>query len=120
MTFASDFVDFHSLHGMRGGLVCAEGEIEAPCAMKTILMLGPDGPCKVWLDGEFLGESFVNSNPATPDTQQFPVALTPGRHTITVLLDRRGGRAYGFHLRFKRIDGSGAAKEPVVLPLMDV
>ena len=87
--------------------------------MKTILLLGPDGPCKVWMDGALVGESYVNTNPAIPDTQQFPVLLTKGRHTITVAMDRRGGRAYGFHLRFKRIDRNCTEKEPGALPVMD-
>lgn len=111
------FLNFLALHGKRGGVVYAEGEIEAPVAMKTLLLLGPDGPCKVWLDGALVGETYRSIGGCEPDTAQFPVALTKGRHTITVLFDRRGGRAWGFRLRFKRLVADETEQE---LPVMDL
>ncbi|MDD5707450.1 MAG: alpha-L-rhamnosidase N-terminal domain-containing protein [Kiritimatiellae bacterium] len=115
MTFASDFIDFYSLYGLKGGTVYAEGEIEAPCDMKTLLLLGPDGPCKVWLDGKPVGEAHDVINPALPDKVQMAVALPKGRHTLTMAFDRRGGNGWGFHARFRRLDATAADQAvPVV------
>jgi alpha-L-rhamnosidase len=116
MTFASDFIDFYSLYGLKGGTVYAEGEIEAPCAMKTLLLLGPDGSCKVWLDGQPVGEAHDVLNPALPDKVQMPLALTKGRHTLTVAFDRRGGNGWGFHARFRRLDATATDQ---AIPVVD-
>jgi len=116
-TFNSDFVDIYSLYKSEDGMVYAEGEIEAPCDMKTLLLLGPDGPCRVWLDGRPVGEAHDVVNPALPDKVQMAVALTKGRHTLTVAMDRRGGNAWGFHARFRRLD---ATLTDQAVPVVDV
>jgi alpha-L-rhamnosidase len=117
MTFAGDFVDFYSLYGQNSGMVFAEGEIEVPCDMQTLLLLGPDGPCTVWLDGQPVGEAHDVINPALPDKVQMPMTLTRGRHTLTVAFERRGGAGWGFYARIRRLD---ATRTDQAAPIVDV
>jgi hypothetical protein len=62
-----------------------------------------------------VGEAHDVLNPALPDKVQMPLALTKGRHTLTVAFDRRGGNGWGFHARFRRLDATGTDQAvPVV------
>jgi len=119
----NQFVNFHAIDGAVGGLVYARGEIEVPVDMTADLLIGPDGPCKVWLDEQVVGIVEHALNPGLPDKASFPVALTAGRHRITVALNRRGGQAWGFILRFKRTDGHYNPQElrdaQALLPIVD-
>ena len=99
------FVSFFARDGHSSGLVYARGEIEVPQNMQVEVLLGPDGPCKAWLDDQLIGTVEYAQNPGSPDKHSFPLALTAGRHVITVAFHRRGGQAWGFFLRFKRTDG---------------
>jgi hypothetical protein len=115
---ATDFVSIlYEADGERQGLVYARGEIEAAEAMSVDLLIGMDGPVKAWVDADAIGLVPRSGNPAVPDKAAFPVALAPGRHTVTVALDRRGGRAWGFFLRFASRAASDAATVPV--PVVD-
>ncbi len=119
----NQFVNSHLLDGNLGGLVYARGEIEVPTAMTVDLMLGPDGPGKVWVDDEVVGVIERAENPGRPYKQSFPVALAAGRHVVTIALNRRGGAAWGFSLRFRRTDESYSVEElqaaQALLPLVD-
>jgi len=78
-------------------LRCAE-------AMKLALLLGYDGPVKVWVDSK---EVFCNPkgvNPAIPDESSTPLDLTAGEHEVLIALDLNGDRAWGIYLRFERKD----------------
>lgn len=120
-----NFMDFHALDGETGGLVYARGEIEVPVAMTADILLGTDGPCKVWLDDDEVGLVKQAENPAIKDAYAFPITLTSGRRMITVAFNRRGGKAWGFFLRVKRTDVATFTpreihRGAVVLPVMDL
>ncbi len=119
----NQFVNFFALDGQRGGLVYARGEIEVPTVMTADLLLGPDGPCKVWIGEQAVGVIESAHNPGRHDKQSFSIALKAGRHLVTVALNRRGGLAWGFFLRFRRTDGSYSAQElrdaQALLPIVD-
>lgn len=117
------FVSFFARDGHSSGLVYARGEIEVPQNMQVEVLLGPDGPCKAWLDEELIGTIEYAQNPGSPDKQAFPIALTAGRHVVTVAFHRRGGQAWGFFLRFKRVGNDFSAEElqtgQALLPTVD-
>ena len=118
------FVSFYVLDGDRGGIMYARGEIVAPVDMTCNLLVGTDGPLKVWLDGQVVGVVLSAGNPAVPDKFAFPVELRMGRHRVVVAHHRRGGKAWGFFFRMQRTgkkftEGelrSGLAVEPVLDP----
>ena len=120
---SNHFVNFHALDGATGGLIWVRGEIEVPISMKVEVAFGTDGPCKVWVDSDAVGIVENADNPAWPDTHLFPVELQAGRHTITVAFTRRGGAAWGFFARFKRVDERFSNHERdeavAILPVVD-
>jgi len=72
--------------------------------MRLEFLMGYDGPFALWLDGRrfFLNEN--GTNPAVPDSSRKPASLSVGRHEIRVAMDINGGAAWGFFLRFRRLD----------------
>jgi len=97
-----DFVDIHALDGDQDGMVWAQSDIDVPVAMSVELLLGTDGPCRIWIGERLAVTQPAAVNPASKDTYTFPVELPPGRQTITLAFDRRDGLAWGFFLRFRR------------------
>lgn len=118
-----DFVDIHALDGDRGAMVWATGDIEVPVAMAVELLLGTDGPCRIWIADRVVATQPTAGNPATRDVYAFPVQLPAGRQTITVAFDRRGGLGWGFFLRLRRSGVSGSSARgclpPVEMPTID-
>jgi sialate O-acetylesterase len=82
--------------------------IELPEAMKLQVLLGYDGPFRLWIDGKSVFTDMNGINPCLPDAVARPVALAAGVHRITVGMDLNQGRAWGFMLRFVRQDVSAA------------
>lgn len=105
------FVNFHALDGACGGIVFARTQITVPRDMMCDLLLGTDGPAKVWLGDTPVATILNATNPATPDKEAFPVSLRKGQHTLTVAFHRRGGAAWGFFVRFRRSDPNFTAAE---------
>jgi hypothetical protein len=98
------FISLERLDEGRPGLVYARGEFSVPVAMACAVLVGTDGPIKVWIDDEVIGMVAEASNPAQLDAHRFAVNLSSGRHVMTVAFSRREGKAWGFALRFLRTD----------------
>lgn len=103
-TFANGLVDYFHLHGPIPGLVYAEARIDVPRAMEVELLLGTDGPLKIWIGEQELVVVEKATNPCLADTLAFPVKLAAGAQSVRVAFCRRGGVAWGFFLRFRRPD----------------
>ena len=118
-----DFVNIHALDADQGAMVWAKGEIEVPVAMAVALLLGTDGPCRIWIGKRVVATQPTAANPAAKDAYVFPMELPAGRQSITVAFDRREGRGWGFYLRFRRpgaLDTSPRCGLPQVeLPAVD-
>lgn len=102
--FTSDFISFHELHPGRGGRMYARRRIEAARNGRLKILLGTDGPCKIWLDGKTIGRVNDADNPAVRDRYAFPCMIRKGSHEILVAFERRGGNAWGFFFRFMQTD----------------
>ena len=78
--------------------------ISLPEPMRLEFLTGYDGPFALWVDGRrfFLDECGVN--PAVADSSKKPVSLAAGRHELRVAMDVNNGAAWGFFLRFRRLD----------------
>lgn len=79
-------------------------KIELPEPMRLEILMGYDGPFRLWLDGKPFFADINGTNPAFPDQGRKGISLKAGRHDITVAMDLNVGRAWGFFLRFERKD----------------
>jgi sialate O-acetylesterase len=72
--------------------------------MKLNVLLGYDGPVKVWIDGKEIFHDPHGCNPAVADGQVLPMTAEAGRHDIMLALGSNFGQAWGIYLRFERRD----------------
>jgi hypothetical protein len=108
-------LDLHvDLKKAGSGLVYYAGNIHCAAAMKLNLLLGYDGPVKVWIDGREVYYDPRGTNPACPDAAKIPFKATKGMHEILVALDSNAGKAYGIFLRFARLDFSPRMIEEII------
>ncbi|NLB54417.1 MAG: hypothetical protein GX811_01375, partial [Lentisphaerae bacterium] len=71
------------------------------------LMLGHDGPAKVFLNGKAIASDKKSFNPCLDDRITEKVTLEKGTHEILVAFDLAQGKGYGVKLRFGLIDPKG-------------
>ncbi len=110
-------------HGAEDALLYYACAFECPEAMRLAVLVGYDGPVKLWLDGRELLHDANGTNPAIVDGRQIPVRPGKGRHEILVALGTNDGAAWGIFLRLERLDvparllrkGAGAYAMPQVL-----
>ena len=77
--------------------------------MSVNVLLGYDGPVKMWLDGK---EVFVDpngTNPAIKDSKSVRFEASKGRHRVVVALCTNKGAAWGIFLRLERSDNAAEA-----------
>lgn len=97
-------------------------QFEAPEAMKLSVILGYDGPVKLWVDGKELFHDPHGNNPAWDDRAKVPFKATAGSHDIVIALASNATKAWGIFLRLERTDvtpaqiklGPEAYKLPVI------
>lgn len=113
---------FADLHHDR--LWCASGDrlvyyaarIECPERMALELVLGYDGPVKLWIDSRERLHDPRGNNPAYPDKAFVRLTLTAGRHEIMIALGSNNGRAWGVSLRFRRRKEAAPVAADITLP----
>jgi|GEM_PF-1575271 len=91
----------------------------AHCAepMRVAVLLGYDGPVRLFVDGAAVFHDPDGANPGRPDIAAPEVALDSGDHELTVALGANRGLAYGIFLRLRRTDldaGPNGASEPLL------
>jgi len=91
-------------HGGRDEVVWFACRLSCPEAMRLALLLGYDGPFKVWVDGKQVFHDPNGINPATADKGQAVVWAEPGDHEVLMALGTNYGAAWGIHLCFERTD----------------
>ena len=65
------------------------------------VLLGYDGPVKVWINGKNVFTDPVGANPAFRDKEEIPFTAKAGGNEIMVALQADGGKAWGIYLRLK-------------------
>jgi len=98
------FVNEHNNWTGHVGLAFFTAKIKAPEAMKLEVLLGYDGPFRLWVDGKPVFTDMLGVNPCFADESSTRLSLTKGTHQFTVGMDIRHGQAWGFFLRFVRQD----------------
>ncbi|NQU11088.1 sialate O-acetylesterase [bacterium] len=72
--------------------------------MKLQLVLGYDGPTKVWLNGREVQWDPEGTNPSGTADDFVPFEATAGEHEMLVAFGNNNGNAWGIHLRLERVD----------------
>lgn len=88
--------------------------------MRVAVLLGYDGPIKLFVDGKAVFHDPQGTPPARPDTASPEVSLAAGEHAIAVALDADQGRAWGVFLRLRRMDANAdpnVSLLPEILPV---
>ncbi len=75
-----------------------------PESMRLEFLMGYDGPFALWVGANrfYLDEKGVT--PARPDSFRKATTLAAGRHDLRIAMDVNNGAAWGFFLRFRRLD----------------
>jgi sialate O-acetylesterase len=107
-TYEGDFVNEHTRWEGCSGHCYFSSEVELPEAMKLEVLIGYDGPFRIWIGGKPFFDDLGGNNPALADYQRRPIALKAGRHAVHVAMDVNEGKAWGFFLRFRRTDVSAS------------
>ncbi len=77
----------------KGAPAVVEAEVTAPGDMKTKLLIGSSGDYEIRLDGKPLGTGKGTGKQMRPDEGSYDVALTAGKHTLTVVVKSGTGNA---------------------------
>jgi sialate O-acetylesterase len=100
----NNLVNEHTAWIGRKGHNYFSAEIDLPEAMKLQFRIGYDGPIRLWLDDSLFFEDLAGTNPAVVEKNRKTEDVSKGRHRITVGMDINNGLAWGFYLRFQRVD----------------
>jgi hypothetical protein len=94
MVAEHDFIDGEA------GVLFFDTTIDVGPCERGSLLLGYDGPVKVWVNGTevFAGPG---NNPAVPDATTVAIKTNHGPNRITIALDTNDGKAWGFYARFE-------------------
>ncbi|SDT95757.1 sialate O-acetylesterase [Verrucomicrobium sp. GAS474] len=98
------FINEHAVWDGNKGHAHFAARIDLPEAMRLEALLGYDGPFRLWIDGKPSFTDLKGTNPCVADESKKIVRLAKGRHTLHVAMDLNDGRAWGFFVRFRRID----------------
>ncbi|SDU02881.1 sialate O-acetylesterase [Verrucomicrobium sp. GAS474] len=116
------FVNEHVLWQGRSGQAYFASRMDLPELMRLEILAGYDGPFRLWIgDAPAFGD-LAGINPCFPDKGRKEIVLAPGLHELTVAMDLNHGLAWGFYLRFRRLDvsaaqiASGQYSRPTYLP----
>lgn len=110
------FCDLHARLekvGAEDAVVWFACRVRCPEAMRAAVLLGYDGPVRLFVDGRPVFHDPAGTNPARPDMSAPEVALAAGDHDVAVALGACQGRAWGVYLRLLRLD-CGVAGMPVL------
>jgi hypothetical protein len=109
--FPIDFVNMSSEWKGESGHAAFFGSVEAGEPMDVDILLGYDGPIRMWIGESEIHCDLEGSNPAFRDEHRIPGKLPEGRSSVTVLMALNGGNACGFFLRMAR---SHAEPAPII------
>jgi sialate O-acetylesterase len=101
---SAGFVNEHDNWVGKEGLGFFEGRIELSEPMTLRVLMGYDGPFRLWLDGKPFFTDLDGQNPCIPDKSEKAIKLGRGVHDIRIGMDVLRGYSWGFFLRFARKD----------------
>ena len=105
--FAGDFCDLHldiAAKAPQDLVVYYACGFECPEPMDLGILLGYDGPVKMWVDSRELFHDPDGRNPAIPDAKSVDFKASRGGHEIVIALGTNQGKAWGIFLALERRD----------------
>lgn len=105
---ADGFINEHAAWNDKAGHAFFRARLELSEPMKLEFLMGYDGPFRLWLDGAPFFTDMAGTNPCSPDESARRTRLAAGFHDIVVGMDLNDGLAWGFMLRFVRVDVTAA------------
>ncbi len=99
----SGLVNEHAFWKGKSGHAFFASRIDLPEPMKLEVLMGYDGPFRLWIDGQPFFTDINGINPCIADQSRKKVRLAQGIHTLHIAMDINRGLAWGFMLRFRRL-----------------
>lgn len=96
------FIDEHANWVGRSGVVYFRAMVTTKTRERVTVLMGYDGPFRLWLDGKHFFANSYGTNPCLPDESAKPVTLNAGKHEWVVAMNLNHGRSWGFFLRFRK------------------
>jgi len=96
------------LQGKSTGHAYFQATLNLDEPMKLQVLIGYDGPIRLWIDGKSFFTDMKGVNPCVPDKASKIIELKRGAHDVRVGMDLKDGATWGFFLRFRRKDVSSA------------
>jgi hypothetical protein len=100
------FVNLHDRYVGMDGTVYLATKIAVAKAGEWDLLLGHDGPAKVFINGKAVVALNELKNPCNPDRTRKMVKLGKGTHEVVVAFGLAKGQGWGIRLRFGAIAGT--------------
>jgi len=91
------FIDIRRLHNGSDGIVFLRAISRARKGANGTLLLGPDGPFKVWVNGKAVSAHPEGTNPAIPAQYQVKIRWQKGGNTIVIAIASNHGNAWGLY-----------------------
>jgi len=98
------FINEHPAWERKSGQAYFQAKLHLDEPMKLQVLMGYDGPFKLWLDEKSFFTDMDGINPCVPDKGKKVVELGRGTHDIRVGMDLDSGKSWGFFVRFQRLD----------------
>ena len=100
------FVNLHDRYVGMDGMVYLATNVVVATAGEWELLLGHDGPAKVFVDGKTVVVQKKLLNPCNPDRTRATIKLAKGMHEVVVAFDLAKGLGWGIQLRFGAVEGT--------------
>jgi sialate O-acetylesterase len=103
-TYPDGFINEHGSWLDKSGQAYFSNQLELPEPMTLQFVMSYDGPFRLWVDDKPTFTDIEGLKIRTPDMSQKIVKLKAGTHRVTIAMDINNGVAWGFVLRFMRLD----------------
>jgi hypothetical protein len=98
------FINEHNDWIAKSGHAFFNAQLHLNEPMKLDVLMGYDGPFRLWIDEQPFFQNLNGTNPCFADESHKVANLKVGPHLVRVGMDVNGGQAWGFFLRFARKD----------------
>jgi len=102
-TYPDGFINEHKSWQGKSGHAFFETTVELDQARTVELLMGYDGPFRLWINGRAFFCNAAGANPCLPDESGKRITLPAGRHEFLAGMDIAHGRTWGFFLRWRDV-----------------
>ncbi len=95
------FIDIRDRYNGVDGLVYLKTSFSLNKGGNGLLLCGPDGPFKVWVNDKEVGNDPKCGNPAVPTKYRFQTTWKKGKNTVVFALDTHEAKAWGLFAQYR-------------------